>query len=87
MRTFLLLTLLLFSPLAVTQTQDPNCNTVCEQLARNDYGNLFIRVANYLPRYVSCYYRDDYNYLTFNVAPQSVTLWQPVYGTYVWECE
>jgi len=78
----LLLTLLLFVSAVASSQQMP----VYEQLASNDQGT-FIRIHNTLLRYVSCYYRDDYNYFTFIIAPQTVTDWQPIYGAYVWECK
>ena len=77
----LLLTLLLFVSAIASSQQMP----VYEQVANNNQG-AFIRIFNTLPRYVSCYYRDDYNYFTFVIAPHTVTVWQPIYGTYVWEC-
>ena len=60
--------------------------TVFEETAYNNQNQMFIRLANYSPNWVACYYRDAYNYYTFSIAPQTVTQWQPVYGAYQWEC-
>ena len=59
---------------------------VYEETAYNDNGYLFIRLINNTNSWASCYYRDDYNYYTFSIAPQTITQWQPVYGYYQWEC-
>ena len=78
----LLLTLLLFVSGIASSQQPP----VYEQIASNNQGT-FIRIHNTLSRYVSCYYRDNYNYYTFTIAPHSTTVWQPIYGVYVWQCQ
>ena len=79
MRAFFLTLLLLISSVASAQ--------VVEQLANNDVGQPFIRLVNNSNTYASCYYRDTYNYFTFNIAPNTFTAWQPIYGIYVWECQ
>ena len=78
----LILTILLFVSAIASSQQPP----VYEQIASNNQGT-FIRIHNTLPRYVSCYYRDSYNYFTFVIAPQTVTDWQPICGVYVWQCQ
>ena len=79
MRAFFLTLLLLVSTVAYAQ--------VNEQLTSNDVGQPFIRlINNSTSYYASCYYRDAYNYITFNIAPNTYTAWQPIYGAYVWEC-
>ena len=78
MRAFFLVLLLLVSSVASAQ--------VTEQKAYNNIGQQFIRLINDSNRYASCYYRDAYNYLTFTIAPNTLTAWQPIYGIYVWEC-
>lgn len=71
---------LLMSVVAMAQ------QTVFEETAYNNQNQLFIRLANYSQNWVTCYYKDAYNYYTFSIAPQSVTNWAPVYGAYEWEC-
>ena len=79
MRAFFLTLLLLVSSVASA--------FVVEELANNDVGAQFIRLINNSPtQWASCYYRDAYNYYTFNIAPNTYTAWQPIYGIYVWEC-
>ncbi len=78
MRSFLLVLLLLVSSVASAQ--------IMEQHAQNDMGQPFIRLYNNTPYYASCFYKDAYNYLTFVIAPGTVSLWYPVYGYYVWQC-
>lgn len=72
--------LLLMSTIAFAQ------QTVFEETAYNNSGQLFVRLVNQSNQWVSCYYRDQYNYYTFSIAPQTITQWQPIYGAYVWEC-
>lgn len=74
----LLLALLLVCSVAFAQ--------IVPQQADNDMGQSFFRLHNTSSYYISCYYRDTYNYITFTVAPQSTSLWYPVYGFYIWEC-
>jgi len=79
MRAFFLVLLLLVSQVA--------CAQVVEQKVNNNIGQPFIRlINNSLQYHASCYYRDAYNYITFNIAPNTYTAWQPIYGAYVWEC-
>lgn len=79
MRAFFLTLLLLVSFVASAQ--------VVERLDYNNVGQQFIRLVNNSPtQYASCYYRDAYNYITFNIAPNTYTAWQPIYGVYVWGC-
>jgi len=78
MKAFFLVLLLLVSSVASAQ--------VTEQKANNNVGQQFIRLINNSNRYASCYYRDGWNYLTFTIAPNTITAWQPIYGAYVWEC-
>ena len=78
MRKLILVCLLLVASVANAQ--------VVEQVAKNNMGQPFIRLTNQSNSYVACYYRDAYNYLTFTIAPHTVTAWQPVYGVYQWEC-
>lgn len=78
MRAFFLVLLLLVSSVASA--------LVVEQLTNNNIGQPFIRLVNNSNLYASCYYRDAYNYITFNIAPNTYTAWQPIYGAYVWEC-
>lgn len=78
MKKFLLVCLLLISSVANAQ--------VVEQTAMNNMGQPFIRLINQSNAWVACYYSDAYNYLTFSIAPNTVTAWQPIYGAYVWEC-
>ena len=69
------------------------CSTVFAQVlvqpeqANNNRGQSFFRLHNNSSFYVSCYYRDNYNFMTFSIAPGSVSMWYPVYGVYVWECQ
>ena len=74
----LLFALLLVCSTAVAQ--------VVQQQAVNDQGQSFFRLHNNTSNYISCYYRDTYNYITFTVAPRAISLWYPVYGYYEWEC-
>ena len=78
MKKLLLVCLLLISTAANAQ--------VVEQRANNNNGQPFLRLINQSPSWVACYYKDAYNYLTFSIAPNSVTNWQPIYGAYFWEC-
>ena len=78
MKAVFLILLLLVSSVASAQ--------VTEQKANNNVGQQFIRLINDSNRYASCYYRDGWNYLTFTIAPNTLTAWQPIYGAYVWEC-
>lgn len=78
MRTLFLVFVLLFASVANAQ--------VVEQRANNNQGQAFIRLINQSPSWVACYYKDAYNYLTFTIAPNTLTAWQPIYGVYVWEC-
>lgn len=75
----LFLVLLLLSSIAFAQ--------VNEETSTNDYGQLFIRIHNTTDRYMSCYYKDNINYITFVINPYSITDWQPVYGYYEWRCQ
>lgn len=79
MKALILTLILILTPIAASAQ-------VVEELASNNAGAPFIRLHNYLPRWVSCYYSDDYNYFTFTIAPQTTTMWQPIYGTYIWQC-
>ncbi len=74
----LLLTLLLISTAAFAQ--------ITPQTATNDQGAPFLRLFNNTSVYTSCYLRDEYNYFTFVIAPQTFSLWYPVYGYYEWQC-
>ena len=80
MKNFLLASLLLLMSATVSAQQ------VVEETAVNNMGQPFIRLINNTPYYASCYLRDSYNYLTFVIAPGSVSMWYPIYGFYVWEC-
>jgi hypothetical protein len=79
-KLFLTIALLVMSAAAMAQ------QTVYEETAYNNQNQLFIRLVNYSPNWVACYYKDDFNYYTFQIAPQTITQWQPVYGVYAWEC-
>jgi len=57
-----------------------------EEISVNDVGQMFIRIHNSTPDYFSCYYKDEVNYVTFVLAPFTVSGWQPVYGYYEWKC-
>ncbi len=60
---------------------------VIQETATNDVGQPFIRMYNNTPSWASCYYRDNYNYFTFVIAPQTYSMWYPVYGYYEWQCQ
>jgi len=75
----LLLALLLVCSVAVAQ--------IVPEQANNNQGQAFFRLHNNSSYFVSCYYKDMYNYITFTIAPNSASLWYPVYGVYVWECQ
>ena len=75
----LLLALLLVCSTALAQ--------IIPQQAENNQGQSFFRIQNHTSYYISCYYRDSYNYITFTIAPNTVSLWYPVYGYYIWECQ
>jgi len=75
----LFLALLLVCSVAVAQ--------IVPQQASNDQGQSFLRIHNNTPYYISCYYRDSYNYITFTISPNTTSLWYPVYGYYIWECQ
>ena len=77
-KLILILALMFISAVASAQ--------VVEQRANNNQGQAFIRLTNQSTSWAACYYRDAYNYLTFTIAPQTTTQWQPIYGAYVWEC-
>lgn len=79
-KIFLAIALLALSVTAMAQ------QTVYEETAYNNQNQLFIRLANYSNNWVACWYRDQFNYYTFSIAPQTVTNWSPVYGQYYWEC-
>lgn len=49
-------------------------------------GQHVVRFHNNTNHFVSCVYKDKYNYYTFNLAPQRVSMWYPVYGKYQWRC-
>ena len=74
----LLLALLLVCTAAVAQVQ--------QQQAQNNQGQSFLRLHNNSSYWTNCYYRDQFNYVTFNIAPYSTSLWYPVYGQYEWRC-
>ena len=76
----LLLALVLVCSTALAQIQ------IIPQQADNDQGQSFFRLHNNTSYYISCYYRDSYNYITFTIAPRSISLWYPIYGFYIWEC-
>jgi len=82
MRSLILTLLLLISSAVSAQ--------VMQEVATNNAGQPFIRLYNNTPSWVSCYYRDSYNYFTFVIAPQAVSLWYPIYGMkfgqYEWKC-
>ena len=78
----LLLTLLLISAASFAQI-DP----IVAQTATNDAGMPFLRLHNNTLIYTSCYLRDEYNFFTFVIPPQTVSLWYPVYGYYEWQCQ
>ena len=59
---------------------------VVQETAMNNAGQPFIRLHNNTPSWASCYYRDTYNYFTFVIAPQTYSMWYPVYGYYEWQC-
>lgn len=77
MRAILLALLLLISPAAMGQVPQTNMNS---------NGQMIFRIANPTHYYMSCFYRDQYNYFTFSVAPRSYSMWYPVYGQYQWGC-
>lgn len=88
-KLFLLCTLvaICIAPAFILTSSDADAQQVVyEETAYNNQNQLFIRLANYSNNWVACYYSDAYNYLTFSIAPQTVTQWQPVYGVYTWEC-
>jgi hypothetical protein len=60
---------------------------VYAQTTNTPTGQFVFRVVNETPYYISCYYRDNYNYYTFSLAPYNASLWYPIYGSYVWRCE
>ncbi len=78
MRSLLLVLLLVCSAAFAQQ--------IVPQQADNNQGQSFFRLHNNTPYYISCYYRDTYNYITFTIGPNNTSLWYPVYGFYVWEC-
>lgn len=80
-RAILLSLILALTPIAVAQQP-----TVQEQVVQANNGVYYIRLHNYLPRWVSCYYTDEFNYFTFVIPPQTTTQWQPIYGAYEWVC-
>jgi hypothetical protein len=78
MRAILLTLLLLFSSTASA--------AVVEQVTRNNSGQPVIRILNQTPYYMNCYYRDQYNYYTFTLAPWTSSMWFMIYGQYQWQC-
>ena len=78
----LLLALLLISSASFAQVV-----AIIPETALNDTGAPFLRLHNNTFSYVSCYYKDEYNFFTFVLAPQTASLWYPVYGYYEWRCE
>ena len=75
----LLLTLVLVCSAASAQ--------IIPEQANNNQGQSFFRLYNNTPYYISCYYKDNYNYITFTIAPRNTSFWYPVYGFYIWECQ
>ena len=49
-------------------------------------GQLIVRFTNHSQYFVSCWYRDQYNYYTFSIPPGRITNWHPVFGLYQWQC-
>ena len=80
MRALILVLLLMIAPIASAQQ-------VTQQVAQNNMGQPFLRLYNPSPMYVSCFYRDQYNYYTFTISPHSVSTWYPVYGYFQWACQ
>jgi len=78
MKKLLLILLLMWSS-AIAQ--------VNEEVSSNDYGQYFIRIHNTTGSFMSCYYKDEENYITFVIQPYSITEWQPIYGSYEWRCK
>lgn len=79
MRALIVALLLMLTPISASAT-------VQQEVATNNFGQPFIRLHNYYPVAVSCYYRDAYNYYTFIIPAQTTTVWQPIYGQYQWRC-
>lgn len=78
MRKILFILLITFSTMAYSQ--------VIEQRNQTNHGKLVIRLYNSTPFYMSCYYKDSYNYVTFTLGPRAYSMWYPVHGGYRWEC-
>lgn len=79
MRAFILALLLLIAFPAVAQ--------VSPEIRTSNTGQPIFRVHNNTPYYLSCYYRDQYNYVPFRIAPYSVSMWYPIYSTPEWRCQ
>lgn len=59
---------------------------IIPEQAVSQNGIPLFRLYNNTPYWTSCYYRDQYNYFTFSIAPYSYSMWYPSYGYFEWEC-
>ena len=64
----------------------PASSQVTSQDVITHTGQTVFRVLNNTGYYLSCYYRDQYNYVAFQLPPYTTSMWYPVYGVYHWEC-
>jgi hypothetical protein len=60
---------------------------VAEQRTVSNSGQHLIRFYNNTNYYVSCYYKSNYGFYTFSLAPRKVSIWFPFYAPYRWECK
>jgi hypothetical protein len=49
-------------------------------------GMPLVRIRNNTPAPISCFLRDDYNFVSFAIPPYSASYWYPVYGIFQWHC-
>lgn len=59
---------------------------VYENKTINNQGLTIIQIVNNGNYPVTCFYRDNINFITFILNPRTVSQWIPVYGYYQWGC-
>lgn len=60
---------------------------VVTDVQRNSQGQPFIRFINHNSYPVSCWYQDQFNYITFAINSYSSSMYYPIYGNFRWQCQ
>ena len=61
--------------------------TIYVEHTTNNNGVTFMKIVNPTPYMYGCWIRDQHNFVSISMPPDTYSQWYPVYGNTEWYCE